>query len=548
MRIINYSKNIVLELNKYTSGNVNLLQTLQDNRIYISNHCHGNGTCGKCKVRIQNCSLKVTESEQKLLSKQELQQGIRLACKISVEELLESDSYDQLEVEILENQEENIVVESVGVKGKQGSNYFLAIDIGTTTIAMSFVDADTGTVCDSYVSINHQRTFGADVISRIVAANDGKLDRLKESIEQDLWKGIYYFLDNYNFVENKNRLESKEGDIRFSGIVIAGNTTMMHLLMGHSCESLGKYPFVSEYLEQREVLLQECIGSGTKMLPQWIYDIPVMLMPGVSAFVGSDIVAGMLACPGFEYQDVNYFLDLGTNGEMVLGSRDTMLATSVAAGPAFEGGNITCGTASIPGSISRVKITNRKPIIGTIGKKMPPIGICGSGLISVIVQLRKEKIIDFQGNLQYPFQKEGFPLWTFSNGEKLAIYQKDIRQFQMAKSAVRSGIEILKQKYGCQLEDVKKVYVAGGFGTNLTEEDILLSGLLPKEWEGKIEFLGNTSLLGSIKAGVRRFGNTEDGVCNLEVKQEYILDRIRTISLANDEEFKRLYIENLNFL
>ena len=541
MKIINYSKNIVLEINKDIFGNDNLLQLLQNNGVSVSNSCHGNGTCGNCKVRIQNSDLKVTESEQKLLSKYEVEQGIRLACKIRSEELLELDCYNQSVVEILEEQEENIVVENVEAKGNLVSNYFLAIDIGTTTIAMALVDIVTGEVCDTYSSINHQRVFGADVISRIVAANDGKGDRLKESIEQDLWKGIHYFLDKYDGV-------AEEEFAYLLGIVIAGNTTMMHLLMGQSCEKLGKYPFVSECLEKKEVILQECIGNGPKNVSQWIYDIPVMLMPGVSAFIGSDIVAGMLACPGFEGKETSCFFDLGTNGEMVLGNQDKMLATSVAAGPAFEGGNINCGTASIPGSINRVKISNQKPIIGTIGKKMPPIGICGSGLISVIAQLLKEKIIDVQGDFRYPFQKEGFSLWTFSNGEKLALYQEDIRQFQMAKSAVRSGIEILRQEYGCHLEDVKKVYVAGGFGTNLTAEDIILSGLLPKEWEWKIVFLGNTSLLGCIKAGIMRFGKKEDEVCGLEVEQRHILESIKTISLANSEEFKRLYIENLDFV
>ena len=413
---------------------------------------------------------------------------------------------------------------------------------------MALVDISTGEVCDTYVSVNHQRVYGEDVLSRIVAANEGKGDRLKDCIEKDLWKGIYYFLDKYNCVEKKDAWVEEQVGICISGIVIAGNTTMMHLLMGYSCESLGKYPFVSKYLEEKELFLHECIGVGFKSVPQEVYDIPVLLMPGISAFVGSDIVAGMLACPGFDGKEISYFLDLGTNGEMVLGNRDNMIATSVAAGPAFEGGNIICGTASVPGSICRIKISNRKPVIGTIGKKIPPVGICGSGLISVIAQLRKEKIIDFQGSLQQPFQKEGFSLWTFSDGEKLALYQEDIRQFQMAKSAVRSGIEILRQEYGCQLENVKNVYVSGGFGTNLAIEDIIGSGLLPREWEGKITFLGNTSLLGSIEVGIMRYGTKGKESVSFEVKLRRVLEKMKTVSLAKDEEFKRLYIENIDFV
>ena len=554
MIVWNHGEKIQIEPKKDEHIQRNLMEIFQDKGIYITNSCRGNGICGKCKVRIADSNLAVTEIERKILSKNELEQGIRLACKISMADILKTDADHQLIVEVLENQEENIVVKSVekkdiSNKGKgEIINGFLAIDIGTTTIAMALVDISTGEVYDTYVSVNHQRVYGEDVLSRIVAANEGKGDRLKDCIEKDLWKGIYYFLDKYNCVEKKDAWVEEQVGICILGIVIAGNTTMMHLLRGYSCESLGKYPFVSKYLVEKELFLHECIGVGFKSVSQEVYDIPVLLMPGISAFVGSDIVAGMLACPGFDGKEISYFLDLGTNGEMVLGNRDSMIATSVAAGPAFEGGNIICGTASVPGSICREKISNRKPIIGTIGKKIPPVGICGSGLISVIAQLRKEKIIDFQGSLQQPFQKEGFSLWTFSDGEKLALYQEDIRQFQMAKSAVRSGIEILRQEYGCQLEDVKNVYVSGGFGTNLTVEDIIGSGLLPREWEGKITFLGNTSLLGSIKVGIMRYGTKGKESVSFEVKLRRVLEKMKTVSLAKDEEFKRLYIENIDFV
>ena len=130
----------------------------------------------------------------------------------------------------------------------------------------------------------------------------------------------------------------------------------------------------------------------------------------------------------------------------------------------------------------------------------------------------------------------------------MALYQEDIRQFQMAKSAVRSGIEILRQEYGCQLENVKNVYVSGGFGTNLTVEDIIGSGLLPREWEGKITFLGNTSLLGSIKVGIMKYGTKGKESVSFEVKLRRVLEKMKIVSVAKDEEFKRLYIENIDFV
>jgi uncharacterized 2Fe-2S/4Fe-4S cluster protein (DUF4445 family) len=311
-------------------------------------------------------------------------------------------------------------------------------------------------------------------------------------------------------------------------MLISGNTTMEHLLQGLPCRTLGVAPYTPVDISLHE------------------YE-NMTILPGISTFVGADIVSGIVACGMDESEEICILVDLGTNGEMAIGNRDRILSASTAAGPAFEGGNITCGTASIPGSISRVKIFNRKPVIGTIGKIMPPVGLCGSGLISAIAEFLKERIIDVQGNLQHPFQKDGFSLWTFSSGEKISLYQEDVRQFQMAKSAVRSGIEILRQEYGCQLEDVKKVYVAGGFGTNLTVEDIIYSGLLPEEWKEKIEFLGNTSLLGCIKAGMMRYGTKEEESCCLKEKQKHVLNHVKTISLANNEEFQQIYINNLNF-
>ncbi len=518
----------------------NLLAILQDNNAFVSNSCNGNGTCGKCKVKVVSGKLPVTEADRRIVSEEELEQGIRLACKAIIDE----NSEEKICIELIGSIEEKIIVETVAHRAinsnkkvtlnSKNQNYFIAIDIGTTTIAMALVDCTTGEVCDTYASVNHQRKYGADVISRIMAANEGKGRELKQIIEEDLWRGIYY-------------LQEKIAKSGILGIVIAGNTTMHHLLMGYSCESLGKYPFTSEYLEGAEYKLKESIGFGQKQSAEWVYDIPVLLMPGISAFVGGDIVAGLCVCPGFGSEELSLFLDLGTNGEMVLGNKNRMLATSVAAGPAFEGGNISCGTASIPGSISRVKISNRKAIIGTIDKKMPPIGICGSGLISAVAQLLQEKLLDFHGNLIQPFQKEGFPLWTFSDGHKMTLSQGDIRQFQMAKSAVRSGIEILMREYGCQAEDIQAVYLAGGFGTGLLEEDVIATGILPKEWRGKIQFLGNTSLKGAIEIGKSKYGNTESAISE-EEKMTDIIEKVSSVSLANKEEFHQIYIENMEFV
>ena len=521
-----------------------LLDVLLENKIWVSNPCHGNGVCGKCKVRVVEGSLPITEADRQKLSKIELEQGIRLACKAKLE------SAQPLTIEILGRFEENILVESVSI-GKiptenfyqdnklqykleedKEASFFIAIDIGTTTIAMALVNKKTGAVCDTYTSINHQRKLGADVISRIEAANGGKADELKNLIAQDLWNGIRKWIGI-----SKN----------ISRILIAGNTTMIHLLMGYSCKSLGKYPFVSEYLGKIDGTLKACMdlkldsigltGKETNVfnsIYEEILNIPVTILPGISAFVGADVVADLLACPEFESGNITLLIDLGTNGEMVLGNKNKLLVTSTAAGPAFEGGNISCGTASIPASICRVKIQNQRAIVRTIEEKMPPLGVCGSGLISSMAELKRNKLIDEDGNLRFPYEKNGYPLWNFDDGKKITITQKDIREFQMAKSAIRAGMEILMEEYGCSKKEIKYVYLAGGFGKALNIEDIFTTGILPREFKDKMKIIGNGVLQGEMLLGLGEVS---------EKKTEDICQRAEAISLSQNINFQKKYME-----
>ena len=544
----------------------NLLEVLQENNIEVSNSCYGNGTCGKCKIKVLSGTLPITDDDKRMLSQAELEQGIRLACKVKLDKIQKidgenvkyTDIQEELYIELLGETEENIIVEGISRKNseKTNSSFFIAIDIGTTTIAMVLVDEETGEVCDTYTSLNHQRKYGADVISRIVAAGDGKAEELKQLIEQDLWEGICKLtwikdIDNGADVttECKNTSSPMRDNMRqgrkISRMVIAGNTTMIHLLMGYSCENLGKYPFVSEHLEAIECNLKECITgeANRNMAKDSLYseltDTPIIICPGISTFVGGDIVAGIISCPGFETKDISLLIDLGTNGEMVLGNEEKLLVASTAAGPAFEGGNIICGTASIPGSIDKVKIQNQKAVVKTIKNKMPPIGVCGTGLVSLIAQLKQNKIMDAQGNLRYPYSENGFLLWTQNHGDSIKIYQKDIREFQMAKSAIRAGVEILMEEYGCLAEDIKHVYLAGGFGTNVAIEDVIVTGILPGEFREKIVPIGNGALQGAIQVGIQ--------VTIGMRKIKNIKNRTKNLSLAEHKSFQKRYLKYLEF-
>ena len=229
---------------------------------------------------------------------------------------------------------------------------------------------------------------------------------------------------------------------------------------------------------------------------------------------------------------------------MVLGNKERLLTTSTAAGPAFEGGNIICGVASIPGSISAVKIHNQRAIVKTIQDIFPPIGICGTGVVSGVAELIRNRLIDNQGNLSAPYHLQGYPLWVYQNGERIALHQKDIREFQMAKAAIGVGIDILIKEYGCQLEDVKSIYIAGGFGTYLTKEDALTTGLLPKGFCGEIQYIGNGALRGTIAVGM------ECDAMELGCQRNYweeIIEKTEYIHLSENVHFQELYMKQLSF-
>ena len=386
---------------------------------------------------------------------------------------------------------------------------------------MALVDCETGEVIDTYTSLNHQRMLGTDVISRINASNNGKSDVLKQIIEKDLWSGIYKLVQGNNVILSK--------------VIMVGNPTMIHLLMDYPCYTLGKYPFINEHKNKIQCKLKDCIKKSDSSKYK---DIPTLILPALSAFVGADVIADVFMKSDFIDEKNFLMVDLGTNGEIVLGYKSKLLATSTAAGPAFEGGNISCGMASVPGSICQAKIKNRKMLVRTIKGYMPPIGICGTGLISVIAELRKNGILNEEGLLQYPFEKCGYPLWTFENGEKILLTQKDIREFQMAKSAIRVGIEILIEELGCDINEIQKVYIAGGFGNAMDVNDLVLTGIIPVELKNRIEIIGNGALQGCIKVGMdQKWQDKLDKIC----------EKANVVFLAKKDVFQNKYFRHMNF-
>ena len=391
------------------------------------------------------------------------------------------------------------------------SVYGIAIDIGTTTLAAELISLTDGICLKTASSVNHQRAYGADVISRIRAAASGDAEKLRESILKDVRDLAETLLAGRD-----------ENVLNVSKVVIAGNTTMIHLLLGYSCVGLGAAPFTpvnlapedmtwgelnGEYEETRESgdakesgvardgsdarehgYVRECGHTGINQTTK------VQIMPGISAFVGGDITAGMMGC-GMRPDKCEMLIDIGTNGEMVLAAGDHFLVSSVAAGPAFEGGNISCGMPGVPGAVCRAVLFGKNNMVTkTIGNK-PAIGLCGTGIIDVIYELVRHHIVDTQGILGEPWFEKGFPVVP----GKIYFTQEDIRQVQMAKAAICAGLEVLLQKSNISHEQIKKVYVAGGFGMGLDMEKALGIGLLPIGLRGKLTPVGNSALEGAAR-------------------------------------------------
>lgn len=529
----------------------NLLEMLQEKNEYISAPCNGNGICGKCIVRYKRGATEPTRRDREVFSEKQLEDGYRLACqsypagayeveipeseetievlsewgkqqKTDTEELTEAYTQTPAEAKTSGGIQDKETAEGTAEKA-ENAIYGICIDIGTTTLAALLVNLETEADCQTAVSVNHQRTYGSDVLSRIYASNGGKKWEIQRCIRQDLQKLIRELLQKEKITEQQ-----------IQRIVIAGNTTMCHLLCGFSCETLGVAPF-----EPVDISWME--GSAADFLGMKELDTKVVILPGISAFVGADIMAGIAKMNMHRSEGYHLLLDIGTNGEMVLGNCRHMYVTSTSAGPAFEGGNISCGMASIPGVISHVFMEETgKTGFQVIGeadgenkKKQQAIGICGTGMIDLVYELRKHQMIDEHGTYSDLYFDTGYEL-----AGKVKFTQYDIREIQMAKAAIRAGVDILVKKAGIAFDEVDDCYLAGGFGTKIDITKAAGIGLIPKELEMKTIPVGNTVLAGTKEVLLGRISKDE-------------LEKIQTmadvINLAEENDFEELYLSYMDF-
>lgn len=484
----------------------NLLSLLQERKLFINASCGGHGTCGKCRVRIDE-----GEGEKEVL-----------ACRTVLEK--------NCTIRLPERQEKTRIMTG-GLSVQMGvdpdrSGYLLAYDIGTTTVVCYLLDGRDGRELACTSMLNPQTRYGGDVISRIQAAMQGKMEELTALIRDCMGSLLR---------EACQKAGVSPEEIRMISVV--GNPCMQQLFLGIVPENLAKVPF-------------DPVLTKADRLPaaEYLPDCPeaeLLVVPDISGYVGADTMGCVLSTKMYESDQIILMVDIGTNGEMVLGSRAGMTACSTAAGPALEGAGIKFGMRGAPGAIDHVYLEDGKIRCSVIGDA-EAVGICGSGLIDAAAVMRESGAVNFRGRIQTAEKVPGFAEYLdeidgeyiFRLTDRVYITQTDVRAVQMAKGAIAAGIELMAEQLDISLGDISEVLLAGAFGSFIDPESACAIGLLPSELKGKIRAVGNAAGIGAKMLACSDRELT---------RSERLLHEIRFIELAALPEFQRCFAKNMRF-
>jgi uncharacterized 2Fe-2S/4Fe-4S cluster protein (DUF4445 family) len=476
----------VLEVDKGT-----LLQNL------LSNHgmefpCGGLGTCGGCRVQILEGHVEPTPEEQTLLCREELLDGWRMACYLRAESPLKLK---------IEQWTMPVLVDDTHMARTRRQGLAVAIDLGTTTIVAQLLDLASGKLLGFRTALNPQAVQGADVMSRVRFAFDS----------QELTTIIREFLGGMIVDVAAERLDE------IVEVVLVGNTVMHHLFCGLDTEPLSHVPFASPNLGEQRFTAKDLAWR----LPN---SAAIRFLPCIGGFVGSDILAGIIAVGLHTGSRLRALVDLGTNGEISLGNSERILCASTAAGTAFEAGSIKMGMRASTGAISRVTRNHAGFECAIIGDAEPR-GICGSGLVDAVAAGLNAGIIAPRGRFNDGAKE--FPL-----AGAVKLWQGDVRELQLAKAAIASGMRILLDHWGATIEDVEEVYLAGAFGNYVRAESAVRIGLLESSAERLVPS-GNTALRGA----------------KMLIGEEHfpVLDMIEHIGLASDPNFQDRFVDCMAF-
>jgi uncharacterized 2Fe-2S/4Fe-4S cluster protein (DUF4445 family) len=498
-----------------------ILDYLRNHNTPIQASCSGMGLCGNCKVKTKP-AIKLVKLEERVLSRSEIDSGVRLACMHEMDDCLSIKVVKQGHMQItsdfsttyaktpylqLQPNQQGFDVYShsskVGHVDKQRL-FGVAVDIGTTTVVVALVNVVSKRVVSVDAFQNAQTAYGSDVISRIQYASTKEgLNHLSDLIKRDIHESI------------QSLIKQQDADLSYLyEVVLSGNATMIHIILKEAPNRLAQAPFVSS--------IQKTVSKSYKDLFEADCPAQVTLLGDADAYVGGDIMSGIFSTNSYKDNQYTLFLDLGTNGEMALIHSNSILATSVAAGPAFEGVNISCGMGATEGAITSFNGLQKYTTI----RNKKPRGICGSGLIDVMAYLRRTHIIDASGRMKK----------QFSITDHIYISQKDVREFQLARAAVRTGVDKLIQESGVSEDNIKRVIISGGFGAYINLDHFFELQVLPVSFKERTHSVGNSSLSGAVKYLLT---STKD--------VELIIKKTHVINLSHLASFQDTFVRYIPF-
>ena len=466
--------------------------------------CGGQGTCKKCLVTVTG-RVKSIEG----LGERNVENAELLACRYY--------PAGDLTVTLKVKEKMNVVTAGAGNIAPGGDGLGFAVDIGTTTVAAFLYDLATGKRLGAEGGRNAQRSYGADVISRITCASEGKLPALRDAIRKQI-AGLAEDLCN--------KTKHDKNEIR--RIAIAGNTVMEHLFAGLDPTNIGVAPFTPESLFGDHWKASDC-------LPELGIDADVYICPCVAGYVGGDITAGLVAAGAPEAENLWLYVDIGTNGEMGLGDKNGFITCATAAGPAFEGAEISCGMDGSPGAVDKVAVKDGDVSVHVIGEGKAVGAMLTVGVVTEAGRLLPPE--DAPEKVRYRIFRCEDGTLAFRLKDGVYISAQDIREVQLAKAAIRAGAETLLQLQGKKAKDIDSLVIAGGFGSFLDKRSALHIGLLPQVPIEKIVHVGNAAGAGAALA-LADVG--EENLAAFDRKCTYL-------ELSSSREFQGNYVDCMAF-
>jgi uncharacterized 2Fe-2S/4Fe-4S cluster protein (DUF4445 family) len=492
----------------FTVGH-HLLEVAQAHGIPLNAPCGGRGTCGKCLVRVLGGGVAASDADRALLGEGMIAEGLRLACQARPKLGLVVEVQTRFDVHAAPT-----LLPAPGLDpSRRPARVALAVDLGSTSVQMRVLDADTGTLAGEASLLNRQVRRGHDVMTRMTHALRGP-EAHAELVEdgretlRELWRAA------------SSALAAPGAEpVRW---VVAGNSVMTTLLWGERIDGLAEAPYGPSFLGSREGP-----AAGAGLAGASLYTFPLL-----GSFVGGDTAAALLATDLDRDGPARMMIDIGTNTEVVLAHAGRLWACSTPAGPAFEGGNVSVGMRAEPGAITGIEVREdgalRARTIGGVKAR----GICGTGLIEVVMALVRAGLVGRDGTIRGEAGRV-----TLARG--VDLLQADIRELQLAKGALRAATRVVLEKAGLRDRELAALLLAGAFGAHLQSSVAIEAGMVPGVEPSAVRSVGNASLDGATLMA------REPAACAGRV--EALRERIRHVELATHEDFQRLLVESLGF-